>query len=642
MNINQTDLQIIKLLLISESYISSYEISTSLGMSRRFVRDEMNNVRKTLKSLGYTLESSTSKGYRIKTNSNSLSELLEVLEDAEKSWNLSVPQNFEERFSYIRLRLLRTDNYVKIDNLAEELSISRATISNDLKTVRADLEARGLYIKQKPNFGLFVEGSEIEHRKFICDIIFSQFASKDNFYEFLRCSVQEESVLESTIVSIINRYFGLSDIALADFLLYISVSLERINKNKCLTSTLDVSEYSSRIEFAIASEIAELIEKELGITLNQYEITQTAIELISRRASFLRRKEGNIKYYDDVYEILDLIYRKTRIDLRGDYSLRTFLSDYIPTALFRDKFNTKLRTPLYIALESHYPLAYSLVRIANEHFHEKYGFNLSSSERSWISVFMQNALLELGNYKKRVMVICGMGRGMTELVREQLSERFSKEFDIIDTIQYYAFKNSKVENYDFIISMIPLDEKLDVPVLKISSIFDERDVDKIRFFLDQNYKLSAIELCFNPELYINYTGAKRKNNLINAFIQNLKLKFFLTDNTINSAIMYDEKRFNVIEYEKGIAIVNIGFSINSSSIVSVLNLSKPFTWNTKPSRTFIFVSLKSKTDLTLLSITNAIDNYSRDTSQTKELADLAYEDFIDTLKQYEHRFTRRN
>ena len=642
MNINQTDLQIIKLLVLSESYISSYEISTSLGISRRFVRDEMNNVRKTLKSLGYTLESSTSKGYRIKTNSNSLSELLEILEDTEKSWSLSVPQNSEERFSYLRLRLLRTDDYVKIDNLAEELSISRATISNDLKLVRKDLEARGLYIKQKPNFGLFVEGSESEHRKFICDIIFSQFASKDTFYDFLRCSVQEESVLESTIVSIINRYFGLSDIALADFLLYISVSLERINKNKSLTSTLDVSECSSRVEFTIASEIAELIEKELNIILNEYETTQIAIELISRRASFLRRKEGNITYYDDVYEILDLIYRKTRIDLRGNYSLRTFLSDYIPTVLFRNKYNTKLRTPLYTALESHYPLAYSLVRISNEHFYKKYGFNLSSSERSWISVFLQNALLELDNYKKRVMVICGMGRGMTELVREQLSARFSKELDIIDTIQYYAFKNSKIENYDFIISMIPLYEKLDVPVLKISSIFDEKDVDKIRFFLDQNYKLSAIETCFNPELYIEYTKTKRKSNLISAFVENLKEKFFLTDNTINSAIMYDEKRFNVTEYDKGITIVNIGFPINSSSIVSVLNLDKPFTWNSKPTRTFIFVSLKSKTDLTLLSITNTIESYCKDKAQDVELADLDYEDFIDILKQYERKNMRKS
>ena len=65
MNLKKNEIEIIKLLIASTNYISSYDIATATGINRRLVRDEMLNVKIILKSLGYELVSKTSKGYII-------------------------------------------------------------------------------------------------------------------------------------------------------------------------------------------------------------------------------------------------------------------------------------------------------------------------------------------------------------------------------------------------------------------------------------------------------------------------------------------------------------------------------------------------------------------------------------------------
>ncbi len=134
MNLKKNEIEIIKLLIASTNYISSYDIATATGINRRLVRDEMLNVKIILKSLGYELVSKTSKGYIIEgKSSHSLQGLFHIIEDAERQREYVFPTLPQERQSYILKRLVENNTYMKIDDLADELLISRSTISSDLK-----------------------------------------------------------------------------------------------------------------------------------------------------------------------------------------------------------------------------------------------------------------------------------------------------------------------------------------------------------------------------------------------------------------------------------------------------------------------------------------------------------------------------
>ena len=169
----------------SSQYISSYEIAASTQINRRLVRDEMANIRTILKSLGYELVSKTSKGYRINDlSSESLNRLSHFIDEAERQRESIFPTLPGERESFIIRRLIEKDDYIKIDDLASELLISRSTISASLKHSKATLDKYDLSIKQRPNYGICLIGNELNKRKPLCDYYFTNLQSSHMFYDY--------------------------------------------------------------------------------------------------------------------------------------------------------------------------------------------------------------------------------------------------------------------------------------------------------------------------------------------------------------------------------------------------------------------------------------------------------------------------
>lgn len=65
MKTTNNEIKIIQILLASNDYISTYEIATLIGISRRSVREEINNVKNILKELEIHFTSKPNKGYII-------------------------------------------------------------------------------------------------------------------------------------------------------------------------------------------------------------------------------------------------------------------------------------------------------------------------------------------------------------------------------------------------------------------------------------------------------------------------------------------------------------------------------------------------------------------------------------------------
>ena len=59
MNLKKNEIEIIKLLISTSHYLTSYDIATATGINRRLVRDEMIHVKEILKSFNFELVSKT-------------------------------------------------------------------------------------------------------------------------------------------------------------------------------------------------------------------------------------------------------------------------------------------------------------------------------------------------------------------------------------------------------------------------------------------------------------------------------------------------------------------------------------------------------------------------------------------------------
>ncbi|KAF6583203.1 helix-turn-helix domain-containing protein, partial [Paenibacillus sp. EKM208P] len=62
----------------------------------------------------------------------------------------------EARNRFLMKKLLLTNAYVKLDDLAEILYVSRSTLQNDLKELRKLLATYGLSLENRPYHGIRV------------------------------------------------------------------------------------------------------------------------------------------------------------------------------------------------------------------------------------------------------------------------------------------------------------------------------------------------------------------------------------------------------------------------------------------------------------------------------------------------------
>lgn len=141
MQLKKNEMKIIQLLLASDNYISSYEIANSTGISRRRVRDEMRSVKDILASLHLNLLSKASQGYYIEgKSSQNLTELQNIINNNIRGDDSLIPTLPDERSNYILGRLINSKEFIKLETLADELVVSRATIANDLVSTKNDLK----------------------------------------------------------------------------------------------------------------------------------------------------------------------------------------------------------------------------------------------------------------------------------------------------------------------------------------------------------------------------------------------------------------------------------------------------------------------------------------------------------------------
>ena len=141
MQLKKNEIKIIQLLLASDNYISSYEIANSTGISRRRVRDEMKIVKDILATLHLNLLSKPSQGYYIEgKSSQDLTELQSIINKNERDDDSLIPSLPDERSNYILGRLINSREFIKLETLADELLVSRATIANDLVSIKNEFK----------------------------------------------------------------------------------------------------------------------------------------------------------------------------------------------------------------------------------------------------------------------------------------------------------------------------------------------------------------------------------------------------------------------------------------------------------------------------------------------------------------------
>lgn len=576
--------------------MSLEDISNFLKVSQRTVRNDISKINNFLVKYNSSIK-------KLKDNSYSLTFVNEIDEKIFKndffsfdSFNFNEPK---DRILYIKLAYLYAENYIKLDDLADEMFISKSTIQNDLKQVKKDLENYNLKLKFKANYGMKISGDEKSIRKAISDIIYKTsqtYNFEDIGEKLLSYSQNKISLVRHIIIDNVKKSdIELSDLAMNNLIVHLIIAMKRIEKNIYLTIDMpeDLSEFN---EYLISKSIVYDLENEFNIKFPKEELDYITMHLIGTRLSF--DSEVTEKCSSCESSLLDMTCKKliTNVqssldcELEGDSQLYYGLVNHLKPAIYRLKNNMSIRNPLLESIKLNYPDIFKSCYNESQILNNTFNIVLNEDEIGFITIHFGAAIerYKLNAPKLRVLLVCTTGVGSSQLLKYKLKSKFNKRITIVGVSQYYNLDKFSDDDYDIIISTVPFNNNSTKTCIVINDILGESDFSKIEKFINKK-ELNSQKKYLNADDIFLDLDFNNKYEILQYMSEKLNYRI----NKDHNLYKYILERENIANTDYGnlVAVPHPIKPIAKETFISVGILKNKVNWGNNFVRIIIFLCL---------------------------------------------------
>ena len=425
----------------------------------------------------------------------------------------------DKRINHIIIYMLYADDFKTQDDLANEVFVSINTIISYLKTVRLILQKYDLTLKNKPNVGYKIEGSEINKRNCIIDLItsnYNAYVSKfSNEQQALLKDLEFEQIQE--LVTDFNKKNGMhfSDYNLRNLILHIALSVSRIQADQNMESH-DFSVDSQTQN--LLSPLIECIESTFHTRFSESEKNYIYSHYISNTNELLNN-HANIDYvHQIVSRIINMIYELYHFDLRSDYILERDLNHHLQSILNTHYLDLHKKNPLLNTIKNNYILSYEVTETVIKQVFKNEPFDLSDDEIGYISLHIGAAIeryFDLRNSKhKKVMILYDNGYATGSFLSAKISKLFSNNIDIIKVAPSNELEDMDLKSVDCIISTVPL-SNTKIPFVTVEMPLLRKDIENITRTLTMSnmHPVDQIQNFFDPKLFV-HTRVHNKKEII--------------------------------------------------------------------------------------------------------------------------------
>lgn len=186
---NNRQMRIFYTLIETDHPVTSSTLSDITKASVRTIKKDISEIREIVKKDELEVVSKSGTGYYITCSDQKHLESirLEILQTY-RSLNV-IPTEFLQKVNYIIRRLLSAGEYIKLDDLADELYLSKQALTREMREARSMLAQYYIQIVSKPNYGIRIEAEEYDYR--LCMVDYFEF-----FYHRMAPFYAEEHFLD--------------------------------------------------------------------------------------------------------------------------------------------------------------------------------------------------------------------------------------------------------------------------------------------------------------------------------------------------------------------------------------------------------------------------------------------------------------
>ncbi|WP_188455844.1 BglG family transcription antiterminator [Virgibacillus oceani] len=587
--------EIIKILSSTDEFVTSNELATKLGVTSRTIRDDIKIINGKITNFKTEIISQRGKGYKISSMSK---QQLKELQNAVETENFLFDTKSvtpDDRVRFIIKRLLYANESITLESLSDELYVSDSTIKNDLKKVKEVLNSYNIKVV-KDNKGIRAKGNEINKRFCISDYFINSEEIENSIiiklvnsfgYHFYDDDINK--IKEIILHELNENDIEVTDDTLNKIAIHMIIAIGRIKSGLPISSISNMDYLKHESEYTIAENINKAIESLYNIKVPEQEIAYTTLHLVGNRLG----QKGKIALPDlklflgeDIFKLSMDIVEQTRIGIKGlnideDEELIYSLGLHLKQLVTRLTFNMNIRNPMVDEIKIKYPLAFETGVIAAHCVEKVTGFKVNENEIGFLALHF-GAAIERQRIKtiskKKVALVCASGMATSELLLTKLSHVLDNTYNLIGAYALHQLDELLKQNPDLVLTTVPIDGELDIPVVHVPSILDDKDVSRIQHSLEKTQsKQKIISQFFSRELFFPDLKTETKEETL-AFLTRTMIQQGCIDSEIQNSIM-ERERISPTSIGDMVAIPHPLNMVSNQSFICTALLDKPLKWS---------------------------------------------------------------
>ena len=465
--------------LLQNETLPQDELAQRLSVSTRTVRADITALNALLLPYGAQFMLIRGSGYRLNVDDPTLYQTL--AETTPKAQH--IPRTAQDRINFLLIRFLTSAFSLKLEDLADEWFVSRATLQSDMVDVRERFQRYQLTLETRPRHGMKLFGSEVSIRACLTDLLWEH-AQQDGLplpVDKGGLSAEGSARLARELQEILTRHHvRLTDEGERFIRLYSAVVVRRASEGYPLAE-FSAEDVAQNVRDA-ARELVGMLQQLAGKALSAAEEEWLCVHLAARQVQDV--DPGTISADDDealVNYILRYINTQYNYNLLDDAQLHADLLTHIKTMITRVRYQIMIPNPLLDNIKQHYPMAWDMTLAAVSSWGKYTPYAISENEIGFLVLHIGVGLerhYNIGYQRQpRVLLVCDTSNAMVRMIEATLQRKYP-QLEIAATLSQREYELLEAVAEDFVISTVRIGEK-DKPVATIAPFPTDYQLDQI-------------------------------------------------------------------------------------------------------------------------------------------------------------------
>ncbi len=601
MNLNKRESLILYLLNKTDT-ITAKEISDSLNVSVRTVKNDISLLRSKLEVFNILINSTPGLGYSLELSKSKVSpkDIITTINESVDSIK-SFSTNYD-RVIYIIKKLIDYYDGVNFEDLADEMYISLSTLRNDLKSVKEiseDFEVKLVMTKDKI---IKFKGLELDIRNLIFE-----------YYSNLKSNIigLDEEYLSNKLIESIKDGIVLSDYTIHNIASFTLIALlrEMDGFNLIYPNT----NFNDKKVFELTKRYIDFIIEDFNIPINSHTMFYIFNQIKNKQVYYDDRL---INETDGIEEVIKdiIIESKTNFDIDFENEKEFIYALKLHIAALIQRVKNKMSTNIQIDYEHlrKYLFGCKMTMSAVEIIEKYYSLEIPMDEFVLLVYYFNGEILKQQRNKTKIIgFVSSRGRAENLMFINQLENNFYLPKYKVTTFENAHELKKQINNVDLVVTS----NNALFQELNNNNIVDIRNphfVDEIRnLFHLQTIKNIELNKYFKLE-YLKF-GIKGYNRqeVMGSLISYLKeINVFHKERSKNI-------QFKDIELGNGILMLQDINRVCKNPIFFVGYLENPIIWHKEVITTITLIKTKKDGDKDLPTLCNLLSTWISDKNKIK-------------------------